>query len=126
MNAIHVSREIGIVDEIVLIEKNLNGINSFSRIPLENSTVLPDSITLFDNKLETLTTELSKLDPSTRLAITGECLESIFDTTDKVHIEWLFERMVVFARAKPDQKSQIIEKFMSMGRTVGMCGDGIF
>jgi P-type E1-E2 ATPase len=35
-----------------------------------------------------------------------------------------FSRIVIFARAKPNQKAKIISIYQHLGKVMGMCGDG--
>ena len=128
MNAIHVSREIGIMRECLLVEKSEGGISTF-RVPLESTLEASvESSDIRNNRLravDDIVAEFTGLPSSARIAITGEALDLFESQASLELMNWLVDRTTVFSRAKPDQKSCIIEHLISMNKIVGMCGDGI-
>ncbi|KAJ3055345.1 hypothetical protein HK102_011364, partial [Quaeritorhiza haematococci] len=58
------------------------------------------------------------------LAITSPALRWIFTNCSKDFVDYIIRTCVIFARAKPTDKSAIIERLIHMGRYTAMCGDG--
>ncbi|KAJ1561305.1 hypothetical protein HK096_005192, partial [Nowakowskiella sp. JEL0078] len=58
------------------------------------------------------------------LAITGAALDIIRDSFEETLFNWAIERTKIFARATPNQKTNIVERLIKQGCCVAMCGDG--
>lgn len=126
MNAIHVCRSIGLLQDCLLLEQGKDGV-VFSTVPLEPTSALvtPTISTRASKKnLDFLQSELLEMPSCTKLAVTGEALIILQETSRSDFIDWILENTVVFSRAKPDQKAWLIERYIGLGRVVAMCGDG--
>eukprot|EP00494_Astrolonche_serrata_P030697 UN30965 len=60
-------------------------------------------------------------DPNIELAVTGKALENL---KQKAEFDNLLLKIRIFARVSPNQKTDIVERFIRRGLTVAMCGDG--
>ncbi|XP_068211342.1 polyamine-transporting ATPase 13A3-like isoform X2 [Palaemon carinicauda] len=58
------------------------------------------------------------------LAVDGQTFELIFRGQDEELYQRLIERGKIFARMKPDQKSNVVVALQDLGHQVAMCGDG--
>eukprot|EP01097_Dermamoeba_algensis_P006163 TRINITY_DN3878_c0_g1_i2.p1 TRINITY_DN3878_c0_g1~~TRINITY_DN3878_c0_g1_i2.p1 ORF type:complete len:959 (-),score=239.16 TRINITY_DN3878_c0_g1_i2:217-3093(-) len=58
------------------------------------------------------------------LAMTGKALEIMSKPENQMQYDELLQRVRVYARVSPDQKTQIIESLIDYGYFVGMTGDG--
>jgi cation-transporting ATPase 13A3/4/5 len=129
MNAIHVSREIGMLGDALLLEI-VNGSLVTSHVPLEamveNQPSLATASYRTCRMLEDLEKEFRNCPYSTKIVTTGEVVDMIHNADDALFLDYIMDRCDIFARAKPKHKSFIVEKLISMGKTVGFCGDGSF
>ena len=127
MNAIHVCREIGLLDECMLIEKAGEGV-SCTVIPMEAQLEADESASeIQDHRLivsQNVSYEIESVPTKVKIAVTGEALDLLQNKLSSPVMDFLFEKTCIFSRTNPDQKSWIVERLISMGKTVGMCGDG--
>ena len=127
MNAIHVSREIGMMKDVLLLEKFDDNLVSCI-VPLESKVDHKPSQALLSYRhcetLQDLDRVFRHSPLETKIATSGEVIDMICDTKDEEFLDYVMERCDIFARAKPRHKSQLIEKLISMKKVVGFCGDG--
>lgn len=128
MNAIHVSRQIGILTDALLLEL-VNGSLVTSKVALEAMVDHKPSLAVSSYRtcrvIDDLEKELRNCPYSTKIVTTGEVIDIIHQAGDDIFLDFIMDRCDIFARAKPKQKSFIVEKLICMGKTVGFCGDGI-
>ena len=129
MNAIHVSREIGMLGDALLLEL-VNGALVSSRVPLEAMVNRKPSLSTPSYQscrmVDDLEKEFRNCPFSTKIVTTGDVVDMIHKADDNIFLDYIMERCDIFARAKPKHKAFIVEKLISMGKTVGFCGDGNF
>lgn len=128
MNAIHVSRKVGMVTDVLLLEL-VNGALVTSKVALESMVEDKPSLAVSSYRtcriIDDLEKELRNCPYSTKIVTTGEVIDMIDQAEDDIFLDYIMDRCDVFARAKPKHKSFIVEKLIAMGKTVGFCGDGI-
>jgi cation-transporting ATPase 13A3/4/5 len=66
--------------------------------------------------------EAHVVNPNVELAITGTAFEYLLK--EQLEFNTVLNHAHIYARMKPDQKQQLVEKLAELGHTVGMCGDG--
>jgi magnesium-transporting ATPase (P-type) len=123
LTAIHVSRELKLVNRVLLIERQQkdSGV-TFSEIPTSNQAW---SISLLHRSIEELPLVMSHCpEGEFQLAITCAALNYIFDNYEDSFCNWIMENTIIFARAKPQDKTMILEKYILMGHYTAMTGDG--
>ncbi|TPX32624.1 hypothetical protein SmJEL517_g04278 [Synchytrium microbalum] len=129
--AIHVARELKMIFDDVLLADVKHGRAVFH--PVVN--LLPnhlgrDEESMFDGNLsptsplEDISKVCGELLKPPSIVMTGSALEMAIKGLDKNTLLWLIRNTKVFARAKPMQKSWIVEQMQSLGMSVGACGDG--
>ena len=57
-------------------------------------------------------------------ALSGHAFSALMEITDTAVLNRFLERTSVYARMKPEQKSELVEKLQNAGFYVGMVGDG--
>ncbi|KAJ3367303.1 hypothetical protein HDU91_001541 [Kappamyces sp. JEL0680] len=119
LTAIHVSRQLSLVKEVNLVDKDESGL-FVTAVALERSSERLEYTPPQRDSIEKLQETLSD---QPNCAITGSALKYLREhDVDTLHR--LMPHTVIFSRAKPDQKTWIIEWLIKSGRNVGMCGDG--
>ncbi|KAJ3386118.1 hypothetical protein HDU92_002678 [Lobulomyces angularis] len=116
LTAVHVAKELKLCSSVVVIDLNRHGEVVFTASKnIENAEYFP-----LENLSEYLNTSSDQID----IAMSGAALQSIQELHNKTFVNWLICRTRIFSRAKPDQKTWIVEALIGNGFCVGMCGDG--
>ncbi|XP_033763679.1 probable cation-transporting ATPase 13A3 isoform X1 [Pecten maximus] len=122
--AVSVARNCGMVppnDKVIIVDAVPPDRDGPARVEYRHSEMPSDSGT--GVSLEYSQVHMDGSDINFHFAINGKSLSVITN-----HLPDLLSRICVvgtiFARMKPDQKCQLINKLQSLGYHVGMCGDG--
>ena len=121
LTAIHVSRKLNLCKHVVLIDK-IGTELVFSEIP--NDIDLFEARANLTKPIHTLVETLSLMPDQTEICVTGAALEVMSAEKDYNYVNWIIGRSRIFARINPDQKTWIVNRFISLGKFVGFCGDG--
>jgi cation-transporting ATPase 13A2 len=124
--AIHVARQCGILDENASVFVGDIGKDGIHFLDVRKGT---------ERLLEDIKRDMEETRNPYSLALTGAALTELFSSKDievnflrwnvlLIHIVKVLKYVKIFARTSPDQKTQLVEHFMQLGKIVGMCGDG--
>jgi cation-transporting P-type ATPase 13A2 len=130
LTAIHVCRQLKLCQHALVIDKIGDQV-LYSEVPLERDentdTVVevysPTSSNIY-KPIHSIMDQLSLMPDQTELCISGAALIALCEEKNFNFVDWIVHRTRIFARTKPDQKTWIIQRLISQGRCVGMCGDG--
>lgn len=123
LTAINVARQLNMGKRFLFINKQEDSHQvTFSEIPYTDEEW---SITYLERPLEQLPALMRKY-PLGDYSIAVNCLalNHILDTYDDAFVNWFMESAMIFSRAKPRDKTRIVQKLIHMGHYTMMTGDG--
>jgi magnesium-transporting ATPase (P-type) len=118
LTAIHVSRQLKLVRGVVLIDSDATGLFT------QRIADVVDQTEWIEPKRLPISHGLEPYlhDGQTQFALTGQALSLLYNSP---MLDAILEQTIIFSRAKPDQKTFIVEWLIKQGKYVGMCG-GMF
>ena len=125
LTAIHVARELKLADRIILIDTadlvKGEGVKLQILSPERNDTL---ALLSPPRTLEDLVSQSHLIEQTYKIAITCSALNYIIENYDKSLSRWIIKTGLIFARAKPKDKTLILETLIRMGYYTAMVGDG--
>lgn len=123
LTAINVARQLNMGKRFLLINKHEDcNLITFSEIPYTDEEW---SITYLERPLELLPSVMKKFQEGDYcIAVNCMALNHILDTYEDTFVNWFMESVMIFSRAKPHDKTRIIQKLIKMGHYTMMTGDG--
>ncbi len=122
LTAVHVARQLKIVDKVVLIEKDASGDIVFSEVPYSKDTWC---LEYSPRHLHEICDFMHKFPVNEfEIAISCAALYDILNDYENAFSNWIIEATRIFARANPENKTAIIERLISLDHYTLMTGDG--
>ena len=118
LTAVHVARQLKLTSTVYLVDKDDIGLFYLVLESVSGSPLYAEPRRFSASDLV-----FSIHDSGAHVAMTGAALIEM-QKNDKVLLDTLMPITIIFSRAKPDQKTWIIEWLIKNGKQVGMCGDG--
>lgn len=117
--AIHVAKQLNLCTKsVTLIDQNERGVYFMSINHVDDGQPFTEPQKFSLGQLpDYLVEDLSDV------ALTGQAL-NFLKKNDPALLETIMPKVIIFSRAKPDEKTWIIEWLIKSGKNVGMCGDG--
>jgi len=122
LTAINVVRQLNMGKRFLFINKNDDGPCTFSEIPFTDDEW---SVTNLDRPLDSLFALMLKYRHDEYcIGVNCLALNYILDNYNGEFVNWLMENAMVFSRAKPRDKTRIVQKLIHMGHYTMHVGDG--